>query len=139
MSSKYVDIPAIIQVIGGCFNNPKLLDFTDKYNLTEYDFPDNFHKVVYGTIYKLYENGATSITINSVNDYLDSRPNAKAVFTSGRGEEWLINASKTSESLAFDYYYGRVKKMTLLRAYDEFGVDMSWLLDVNNIFDAKKR
>ena len=71
MSSKYVDISAITQVIGCIYNNPRLLDFTDKYNLTEYDFPDSFYKVVYGVLFKLYEGGATSITINSINDYLE--------------------------------------------------------------------
>ena len=32
MSSKYVDISAITQVIGCIYNNPRLLDFIDKYN-----------------------------------------------------------------------------------------------------------
>lgn len=139
MSSKYVDISAIVQVIGCCFNNVSLLDCKDKYNLSEYDFPDTFHKIVYGVIYKLYENGATSISISSINDYLESRPNAKAVYTTHRGDEWLLNASKSANSSTFDYYYNRTKKMTLLRAYDEYGVDMTWLFDIDNIFDAKKR
>jgi replicative DNA helicase len=39
----------------------------------------------------------------------------------------------------FDYYYGRMKKMTLLRAYDKIGVDVSDIYDPDNILDAKKR
>lgn len=139
MSSKYVDVSAIVQVIGTVYNNPKILDFTDKYNLGEYDFPDSFHKVVFGTIYKLYEGGATSISINSINDYLDGRPNAKAIFIANHGEEWILNTSKNANQEAFDYYYNRVKKMSLLRAYDSYGVDMKWLLDVDNLFDTAKR
>ena len=43
MASKYVDLSAIIQVIGNVFNNPSLLDDTDKYSINEEDFPDIFH------------------------------------------------------------------------------------------------
>ena len=139
MSSKYVDNSAITQVIGTIYNDPHILDFNDKYSLTEYDFPDNFYKVIYGVIYKLYEGGATSINLNNIHDYLNSRPNAKAIFNTGKGEEWLTDASRIADKEAFNYYYNRVKKMTLLRAYDDYGVDMKWLLDMDNILDSKKR
>ena len=57
MSSKYVDTTSIMQVIGCVFNNPQLLDFTDKYTITDEDFPDEFHKIAFGAIYKLHELG----------------------------------------------------------------------------------
>ena len=34
MASKYVDTTSIMQVIGCVYNNPQLLDFTDKYTIT---------------------------------------------------------------------------------------------------------
>lgn len=42
MMSKYVDVPSIMQVIGCVYNNPSLLDFTDKYTITDEDFLMNF-------------------------------------------------------------------------------------------------
>ena len=42
--SKYVDTTAIIQIIGCVYNNPTILDCTDKYSITEEDFPDTFIK-----------------------------------------------------------------------------------------------
>ena len=48
MPSKYVDITSIIQVIGCVYNNPQLLDFTDKYTIIDEDFADEFHKIVFG-------------------------------------------------------------------------------------------
>ena len=39
MASRYVDNTAIMQVIGCVFNNPQILDFTDKYTITDEDFP----------------------------------------------------------------------------------------------------
>ena len=40
MASKYVDSIATMQIIGGVFKNPQLLDLTDKYIITEDDFAD---------------------------------------------------------------------------------------------------
>ena len=54
MASRYSDLTATIQTIGCVFNNPSLLDFTDKYVIHDEDFADSFHKVVFGAIYKLY-------------------------------------------------------------------------------------
>ena len=70
MPSKYVDTSSIVQVIGCVFKTPQLLDYVDKYTVTEEDFPDQFHKIVFGTIFKLHELGAEKITLNSVLDYL---------------------------------------------------------------------
>jgi replicative DNA helicase len=39
----------------------------------------------------------------------------------------------------FDYYYNRMKKMTLLRAYDKVGLDVSDIYDPDNILDSKKK
>ena len=39
MSSKYVDTPSIIQVIGCVCKVPQLLDYSDKYTLTEEETP----------------------------------------------------------------------------------------------------
>jgi replicative DNA helicase len=59
MASKYVDITSIMQVIGCVYNNPSLLEQTDKYVITDEDFPDTFHKVVFGAIYNIYNLGAS--------------------------------------------------------------------------------
>ena len=72
--AKYVDVPSIVQVIGCVYKSPQLLDYTDKYTITDDDFPDEFHKIVFGTIYKLHELGAERITLNSIADYLSTRP-----------------------------------------------------------------
>ena len=61
MASKYNDPTATMQVIGCVFNNPQLLDITDKYTIVDEDFSDSFHKVVFGAIYKLHELGAGNL------------------------------------------------------------------------------
>ena len=139
MPSKYVDTPSIVQVIGCVCKIPQLLDYADKYTLTEEDFPEQFHKIVFGTIYKLHELGAEKITLNSILDYLAARPKSEAIFIKQKGEEWLIKAVENAQTASFDYYYNRVKKMTLLRAFDSYGFDVSDIYDPDNIIDTKKR
>ena len=51
--SKYVDTSAIINVLAGVYTTPSILD-NETYHFNEEDFSANeFHKVLFGTIYNL--------------------------------------------------------------------------------------
>ena len=139
MASKYVDVTAIMQVVGNVFRNPQILDFTDKYTITEDDFPDEFHRIAFGAIYKIHELGADRISLENIVDFLSSRPKSAATFKQNKGEEWLLKVSETCLPEAFDYYYSRLKKFSLLRAYDNYGVDVSDIYDADNILDTRKK
>ena len=139
MPSKYVDPTAITQVIGCVYNTPQLLDFTDRYTITDEDFADEFHRIVFGAIYKIHELGAQKITLENISDFLSSRPKYEAIFKVNKGEEWLLKVSENAKPLSFDYYYGRLKKMSLLRAYDRYGIDVSFIYDPDNILDTEKK
>ena len=138
-SSKYQDISSTIQVIGNVFNKPELLDQTDKYILNEEDFPNEFHRIVFGVIYKLYHLGANKINLENILDFLSNRPEYEAIYLKNKGNEWLSSASSTANLDSFDLYYNRLKKMSLLRAYDIYGIDVSDIYDPDNILDIKKK
>lgn len=139
MSNKYVDTAAIIQVIGNVYNNLELLDMPEEYNITDFDFPNEFHRIVFGTLYKIHELGAKVVTLNDINDFLSSRPKSQGIFKANKGEEWLLKASESCQELSFNYYYSRLKKMTFLRELYNHGIDMSEYYDPDNILDAKKK
>ena len=139
MASKYVDVTAIMQVIGCIYNNPQILEFEDKYTITDEDFPDEFHRTVFGAIYKIYELGAKTITLENLADFLSSRPKSAAIYKKNDGDKWLLKVADVASQLSFDFYYNRLKKMTLLRAYDNYGVDVSDIYDPDNILDIKKK
>jgi replicative DNA helicase len=139
MASKYTDTTSIMQVIGCVYNTPQLLDLTDKYTIVDEDFSDSFHKIVFGAIYKIYSLGANKITLESISDFLSTRPKHEAVFKQNKGEEWLLKVSENATLSTFDYYYSRLKKFSLLRAYDNCGVDVSDIYDADNILDTKKK
>lgn len=139
MASKYVDVTAIMQVIGCVYNNPQILEFEDKYTITDEDFPDEFHRTVFGAIYKVYELGAKTITLENLADFLSSRPKSATIYKKNDGDKWLLKVADVASQLSFDFYYNRLKKMTLLRAYDNYGVDVSDIYDPDNILDIKKK
>ena len=139
MSSKYVDIVATTQIIGSIAKNPYLLEQEEKYWFIEDDFPDEFHRVLFGTIFQIHQLGTKKISLDTIVDYLSSRPHNNAVFVENKGEDFLLKATEAAQTASFDYYYNRLKKMTLLRAYDDIGFDLTPYYDIDNIMDIKKK
>lgn len=139
MASKYVDNTSIVQVIGCIYNDPTILDANDVYSIGEDDFPDEFHRMLAGTLFKLHEDGISHYTLEIINDYLENHPKYKALYDVNRGNEYLTKISEVAMRSTFDYYYKRMRKMTLLRMYDNLGMDVSWLYDPDNVLDSKKK
>ena len=139
MRSKYVDITAIMQVIGCVWNDPSLLDRDDTYVIVDEDFSEQFHRTVFGAMFKLHEDGVKHYTLNLINDYLESHPKYQALYEINKGDEYIEKAAKIATLSTFDFYYKRMKKFTLLRMYDNIGMDVSWLYDPDEILDIKKK
>ena len=98
--SKYIDIPSTIQVIGNIYNNPDLLD-NEKYTFLEEDFPNEFHKIIFGTIFNLHAMGAKEITLNAIEDYLYNRPTSYGVYQTNNIGKLIkrINQTKGSSDI----------------------------------------
>lgn len=137
--SKYVDTNAIIQVLGDIFNAPYILDSEDKYKISEDDFPEKFHQLIFAALYKIHQLGAKEITLIDVENFFKGRPKSKVIYDQRKGSEWLAKAAECSTISTFDYYYNRLKKMSLLRAYDNIGVNVKDIYDPDNILDVKKQ
>jgi len=136
---RYVDIPAIVQVIGCVYQNPNLID-NEQYSFSSDDFTEDLHKVVFGTVYDLHYQGVEVMSASVVEDYLNQRPKKLAIYKTYNGSKYIAEAMSVCQPQAFNYYYHRMKKFTLLRMYNErAGMDLSWLYDVNNVLDIKKK
>ena len=127
-----------MQVIGSVFNDPKILEEQDKYVIREEDFTEEFHKIVFGAMYNIVVLGG-SVNLETIVDYLSTRPKFYGIFQQNKGVEYITKASEFATRDTFNYYYMRLKKMTLLRAYDNYGVDVSFLYDPTNVLDTKKK
>ena len=139
MSSKYVDSMSVMQVIGCIYRYPYLLEQTDKYFFHSEDFTERFHQTLFGTIYNLKTLGANKVEIIDIEKYLSDRPTRLAEYKARKGEEYLLKVYEMADIQKFEYYYNRMKKMTLLRTYDNFGLDVKWLYDPDEIIDMKKK
>jgi replicative DNA helicase len=138
MKSSYIDTKAIIQVIGSIYQNPELLDET-QYKFNPEDFPQEFHRVMFEAIYNLHALGAKVITQNTIEDYLEQRDKKYGIYKANNGGEWLQKCTESISIATFDYYYKKMKKFTLLRMYDNLGVNVSYIYDPNNVLDIKKK
>ena len=119
-------------------NNSKLyINF--KHSITEDDFQSDFHKIIAGVMFKLHEDGVTHFSLEAINDYLENHPKAKGIYEANRGNEYLSKISEFAMRSTFDYYYKRMKKMTLMRMYDNIGFDITWLYDPDNVLDTRKK
>ena len=138
MKSNYIDTKAIIQVIGSLYQNPSLFDEAE-YKFNAEDFPQEFHRVMFEAIHNLHALGAKAINQNTIEDYLEQRDKKYAVYKAYNGGEWLQKCTESVSVATFDYYYHRLKKFTVLRAYDKAGYNCSWIYDPNNVLDIKKK
>lgn len=118
---------------------PSLLDDDGKYSFDDRDFLTDIHKVIFAAVFNLRQMGTENFNPKVIEDYLKNRPESLAIYKTQNGASWLINAMQNADLPNFDYYYDKVKKMTLLREYDNSGVDVSFIYDPDNIFDVKKK
>ena len=137
--SKYADAPSTIQLIGCIYKNPYLMDNEGEYFFSEEDFPNDFHRVVFGAAYNLWKMGAKNLSVKAVEDYLMTHPKEQGIYRAGNGPTWLKQAIAEADLSNFDYYYSRVKKMTLLREFSNIGVNVSDIFDADNLIDSEKK
>ena len=139
MGSKYYDSPAAIQVIGCVLANPKILEEEEKYSFREADFCNDLHRVIIGAARNIIGTGGAKLNRTVIENYLQNFPESYGIYKANNGAEWMHNAWINADIENFDYYYQKLKKMTLLRTYDEIGMDVSWIYDPDNIDDKKKK
>lgn len=138
-NSKYIDTAAALQVIGCTIQNPNLLEEDGTHFYNEEDFTNDLHKVIFGAIFNLHQMGTNHITPQTIEDYLRNRPNSYGIYNANKGNEWVAEIIKSADLDNFEYYYSRMKKMTLLRAYEDVGVNVSWIYDPDDVFDIKNQ
>lgn len=128
-----VDKRSIFLTIGCLLKNPSLLNNTTRYNLNKEDFPEKFHKIIFAAIYNLWNEGITNIDYIMIDNYLSKYDLQYQIFVENNGIEYLQEAKEVAELSSFNYGYDRIKKFSLLRAYQEKGIDVSYLYDEKNV------
>lgn len=134
----YQDKMAIMQVVGSLLKNPLLLADSSKYELTNEDFPEKFHKIIFAAIKNLYEDGTEVINEITIDGFLRQYDIQYKIFNDNDGIEYLQSIQELAEEGNFDYYYKRLKKFSLIREMDGLGFGVKELYD-DSIIDPKEK
>lgn len=126
------------QILGGLFNSPQLLSDTDRYLITLDDFADRLHKIIFSAIYNMYHDGISTMNIGDVTNYISKYPDQYNFFTEKEGSTFLLTASEISDASNFNFYYSRLKKLSILRHLKALKYDISNFYDPEMI-DISKR
>lgn len=133
-----VDKRSIFLVIGCLLQNPTLFNNTTRYNLTKDDFPEKFHKIIFAAIYNLWNEGVTKIDYIIIDNYLSKYDLQYQIFVENNGIEYLQQAKEVADLSNFNYAYDRIKKFSLLREYQQKGIDISDIYN-ESIVDLKRQ
>ena len=133
---KFSDKMAVLQVLGGLIRNP-LLFINKEYKLTEEDFPEQFHKIVYSAVEHLAAGGLEKITPIEIDQWLAPYPVQYKVFCDNNGMSYVAKASASVDESGFLFYYTKLKKYSLLNKMREEGFDVSPLYDAS-LVDPKR-
>lgn len=134
---KYIDTPATVQVLGCIINNLDLLN-DSRYELFDDDFPKGFHRTLFSALSNLAALGTEHITLQTLEDYLSDKPQSYAEYKAGDGPRFVKSCMASADFQNFDYYYNRIKKLTLMQAYWDAGLDVSGLYNPDEL-DISKR
>ena len=127
---------AIINVLAALIKNP-LLFADNNYHFDINDFPEQFHRILFGAVDHLAHQGMLKIGYIDINEFLKQYPAQYQVFTENKGVEYIENCLKVFDEKKFDYYYKTLKKYSLLRLFQSQGFDVSTILDPT-IVDPRK-
>lgn len=127
-----------MQVLGCILKNPLSLADSSKYQLTNDDFPEKFHKIIFASIHNLYEDGTEVINEITVDGFLKDYDIQYAIFNDNDGLEYLERIQELAEESNFEYYYKRLKKFSLIREMDGLGFDIKEIYN-DELFDPKEK
>jgi len=125
------DKATVIQIIGGLMKKPELL-LDEKFStLCTEDFPERFHRLVFGAINNLIKSGVESLTPIEVDSFLSSYTSNYIIFTENDGLDYLDKCTKIARIENFEYSFMRLKKFSLLRNLESNKYDVSLVYDEN--------
>lgn len=131
MSKSYIkqlqDKTSYIHIFSGLLQNPMLLS---EYKLSNTDFPEKFHRVLFSAIYNLHQDGVTEFSDITIDGYLKDVPTQHKIFEDGEGIEYIEFCLEKGEPANFEYHYQRLKKFALLREYASIGLSVDEIYNV---------
>lgn len=137
MTTILQDKKSIFQTFAGLMSNPDILGNTREYKLHTDDFPEAFHKIIFGVMYNLHTQGIERITRFEVDNALSEFPNQYRIYNENNGHDYLEKVEELGQPENFDLHYSRVKKYSFLRSCVSKGISISHIYD-HTLIDVKE-
>lgn len=124
----------IYTIIANLCNNPKLI-INPEYKLTEDDFPEVFHKIVFSSINNLVVNSIDldEVTAVDIDNYLSNKPELYKIWKDSDGIKYIMDTKELSNDGLFEYSYHKIKKYSLLRELLDNGFDISEIYPIDDL------
>ena len=131
---KYHDKRTSCQVLGCLMKNPDLLK-DKKFALNPEDFPNGLHQLIYTCTYNLSLQGLNEIKVADIETYLNTNDpkSYNIIFENEKNLEWLAQIYEDGNNINYEYYYYKLRKLSLLRSYMNEGIEVSGMLDMDEI------
>ena len=126
------------QIIGSLIQKPLLfLEYPDIYVS---DFDNKVIKVCFMGIRRLYDSGATKLSVLEIDEEISKIDSAgTAIYKNGGGLDFLKTAYEFAQLDNFEIYYNRLKKYSLLRRLKKDNYDISeFYKDDKDIVDPQE-
>ena len=119
---------AVIHVLAGLITNP-LLFSDNRYRFSITDFPEQFHRIIFGAVEHLATEGLASIQFIDIDEYLKPYTIQYEIYCKYDGNTYIQRALELYDSKKFDYYYQTLKKHSLLNRLNNAGIDTRDIYD----------
>lgn len=117
------DLNTYRQIIGCLMKKPLLL--TEFRDIQAMDFDIKIPRYIFIIIYNMFKSGAMQLTPLEVDIEMENHEAAAVIYKSERGLDFLKESYDVSKLENFEYYYKRLKKLSLLRALKKNNYDIS--------------
>lgn len=122
------DKMSVIQVLGNLIKNP-LLFINKGYSFKVDDFPERFHRILFGAIEFLASRGVTKISVMDIDQFLMKYDVQYKIFNDNQGTLYVQKCIEVADEGKFDFYYNSLKKYSLLNRLYSNGFDITDILN----------
>lgn len=127
-----VDKKAIFLLLGCYCNNPKLA-LDKKYETCEYDYPEKFHRIIWGAIVNIARKRNVDIIDSfEIENELSYSESALKIWKINNGWDYIVEAIEMSGDKLGNVgkYFDDVRKYSIIRnASEQYKIDVSFIYD----------
>lgn len=126
---EYYDITAGNMLISSLMARPELFDTPEMEKISAKDFVDKRARVMYSVLFNLHRVGHTKVSLPIIETQLVGQPAAQEFFKNNGGPEFVEKMLAVGDISNFNPSVEKVKKMTLLRNLNTYGLNVSQYYD----------